>query len=180
MEAVESVEEVAPRGGNEFICTIVQRRQWSLSSSPSALTVVRWTGTKRRVTGEEKSSAEKVGQLTVPIDIPFRELDWRCTRRAAIHQRMRQHGALQSNLTTTALPHSSALVHPRARSLVVVDKPLDGLLERCIVSSAVILTLLAGYAPSSNGVNLKSGRYLTNLALLAVFLYCPSALVVSN
>ena len=30
------------------------------------------------------------------------------------------------------------------------------------------------------GVNLKSGRYFLNLALEAVFLYCPSALVVSN
>ena len=33
---------------------------------------------------------------------------------------------------------------------------------------------------SSNGVNLKSGRYFRNLALFAVFLNCPSALLVSE
>lgn len=34
--------------------------------------------------------------------------------------------------------------------------------------------------PCSNGVNWKSGRSFRSLALLAVFLYCPSALDVSN
>jgi hypothetical protein len=33
---------------------------------------------------------------------------------------------------------------------------------------------------SSKGVNLKSGRYFRSLALLAVFLYCPSALEESH
>lgn len=31
-----------------------------------------------------------------------------------------------------------------------------------------------------NGVNSKVGKYFRSLALLAVFLYCPSALVVSK
>ncbi len=35
------------------------------------------------------------------------------------------------------------------------------------------------WSPALNGVNLKSGRYLCSLALLAVFLIWPSALLVS-
>ena len=35
------------------------------------------------------------------------------------------------------------------------------------------------YLPCLNGVNLKSGRYFISFALLAVFLYWPSALLVS-
>lgn len=78
-------------------------------------------------------------------------------------------------------------LHSSSCRIVVGYEPFDRLIESCFI---VLIASVSDHCelangiqesnePSSKGVNSKSGKYLTSLALEAVFLYCPSALVVS-
>lgn len=76
-------------------------------------------------------------------------------------------------------------LHAGARRVVVLQEPRDGLVQSCVALRVDSVSVCARErewrrGPVSNGVNSKSGSSLSSLAFEAVFLNCPSALVVSN